>query len=306
MKIVVTSPSFSKNEILKQEVLAFFPDTVLNENGERFEGERLVRYIEGAEGAIIGLEKIDKYIIDRCNKLKIISKFGVGLDNIDIESCAKNNINIGWTPGVNKLSVAEMTLSFMIIMIRNIFSTSIKLKGGVWDKNGGFNLSGKTVGIIGMGNVGKEVVRLLKPFNCNILVNDIIDQSDYYKQNGLAEASKEEIFKDADLITLHVPLTDETQNMINIDVMKKMKHNSFLINTSRGPVVKSNDLKSALLNKIIAGAAIDVYDEEPPKDNELINLPNLICTPHIGGNSHESVIAMGKSAISHLKEFFNQ
>jgi phosphoglycerate dehydrogenase-like enzyme len=304
LKIAVSSPSFSKNEILKKEIRVFFPDTFLNENGKKLEEEELIHYIGDAEGAIIGLEKIDKNVLNKCNNLKIISKYGVGLDNIDVEYCAERKIHIGWTPGVNKLSVAEMTVSFMIILIRNLFSTSIKLKKGIWDKNGGFNLSGKTVGIIGAGNVGKEVIRLLKPFNCRILVNDIVGQSDYYKQNDLTETSKEEIFRTADFITLHVPLTNETQHMINLNIMQKMKHNAFLINTSRGPVVKSDDLKLALLNKIIAGAAIDVYNEEPPNDSKLINLPNLICTPHIGGNSYESVLAMGRSAIMHLRKYF--
>lgn len=269
------------------------------------EGERLIEFIGDADGLIVGLERLDREIIERLpNNLKIISKYGVGLDNIDLDSCKKRNIHIGWTPGVNRTSVAEIVVAFMISLSRNIFSTSNLLKKGIWNKEGGFNLSGKIVGIIGVGNIGKEVARLLKPFKVRCLVNDIIDQSVYYKENNLIEVTKDEIYAQADLLTIHVPLTDKTIHLINRDAIVKMKKTAFLINTSRGKVVIQQDLKWALINNIIAGAAIDVYEEEPPEDMEFLSLPNLICTPHIGGNSIESVLAMGRSAIQHLRDFF--
>jgi D-3-phosphoglycerate dehydrogenase len=251
----------------------------------------------------VGLEKIDRAIMDNCKNLKIIAKYGVGLDNIDVEYCRQRNIHIGWTPGVNRLSVAEMTLSFMIGLSRNIFLTSSQLAGGRWNKNGGHDLSHKSVGIIGAGNVGKELLRLLKPFRCRIMVNDVIDQTEYYRENQLVDATKEEIYKNSDLVTLHTPLTRDTHGMIDKNVLALMKKSAFLINTARGPIVRASDLKWALKHNIIAGAALDVYDEEPPKDLELLKLPNLICTPHIGGNSSESVLAMGRSAIRHLRDF---
>lgn len=305
MLIAVTSPSFSKNSLLRKEVLTYFPYTKFNDGGERLEGERLIEFIGDADGLIVGLERLDREIIERLpNNLKIISKYGVGLDNIDLDSCKKRNIHIGWTPGVNRTSVAEIVVAFMISLSRNIFSTSNLLKKGIWNKEGGFNLSGKIVGIIGVGNIGKEVARLLKPFKVRCLVNDIIDQSVYYKENNLIEVTKDEIYAQADLLTIHVPLTDKTIHLINRDAIVKMKKTAFLINTSRGKVVIQQDLKWALINNIIAGAAIDVYEEEPPEDMEFLSLPNLICTPHIGGNSIESVLAMGRSAIQHLRDFF--
>jgi phosphoglycerate dehydrogenase-like enzyme len=304
MLIAVTSPSFSKNKLLRSEILQHFSETRFNDSGERLVGERLVNFVSDAEGVIVGLEKIDREMINRLQHLKIISKYGVGLDNIDIEYCKRKNIHIGWTPGVNKTSVAEMTVAFMIALSRNIYLTSNQLKNSIWNKDGGFDLSGKTVGIIGIGNVGKEVVRYLKPFHCIVLVNDIVDQTDYYNENNLKEESKEELYRQSDIVTLHVPLTVETDGLINSSVLKMMKRSSYLINTSRGRVVEQDDLKWALKNGIIAGAAIDVYNEEPPEDADFLSLPNLICTPHIGGNSQEAVLSMGRSAIQHLRDYF--
>lgn len=304
MRIVVTSSSFSKTNILQKELTAVFPESTFNENGIKLQGNELIEYIGDADGLIVGLEKLNRTVLRKCTSLKIISKYGVGLDNVDLRYCQENNIHIGWTPGVNRKSVAEMTLALMIMLLRNIYTTSSLLKDGVWNKNGGFDLSGKIIGIIGVGNIGKELIRLLNPFKCRILVNDIIDQTEYYKNNELIETSKENIFSNSGIVTIHTPLTEETQNMINRNALSLMKKDAFFINTARGPIVVREDLKWALQNNTIAGAALDVYDEEPPTDKEFLSLPNLICTPHIGGNSYESVLAMGRSAINHLKEFF--
>jgi phosphoglycerate dehydrogenase-like enzyme len=303
-KVVVTSPSFSKNPVLRQELLDNFPESEFNESGRDYAGEDLVKFLSGADAAIIGLSRINDEILETCDSLKLISKYGVGLDNIDLEACKRRGIPIGWTGGTNRLSVAEEALCFMIGLSRNIFATGVQLKQGKWNKNGGNQLSGKTVGIIGVGNVGKELIRLLKPFNCTILVNDIIDQSEYYLANNLIEVSKKALFAQSDIISLHTPLTSETRYMINSESLGLMKDTAFLINTSRGEVVCEADLKDALIQKRIAGAALDVFEVEPPSDLEFLSLPNLFCTPHIGGNAVEGVTAMGLSAIEHLKRFF--
>ena len=305
INVVVTSPSFSSNKTLQQEIYKYFPKAKLNLDGKRFNKEELVEYIKDADAIIVGLEPIDKEVLEQCQNLKIVSKYGVGLNNIDLEACKKRDITIGWTGGVNKLSVAEMTLGYMLMLCRNLFITSNELKNGIWNKSGGFQLSEKRIGIIGVGYIGKELIRLLKPFNCEILVNDIINQEQYYKENNLKEVSKEEIFKTCDIVTIHTPFDSTTDNLINKKVFETMKNSSFIINSARGGIINEDDLKYALLNNIIAGAAVDAYVEEPPTDKELLSLPNLICTPHIGGNSREAVETMGLSAINHLKEFYN-
>ncbi len=304
MKIVATSPSFSKNKKLQDEVYKYFPDAQLNLEGIKFSKQDLVEFIQNAEAIIVGLDEISVDVIDKCPNLKIIAKYGVGLDNIDIEECKKKNIKIGWTGGVNKLSVAEMALGFMLMFARNLFISSNELKDGKWNKSAGFQLSGKTVGIIGLGHTGKELVRLLKPFDCQILANDVVDQTDYYSQNNIQEVSKDEIFKISDFVTINTPFNDFTNNMVDIKVLKKMKDSAYIINIARGGIINEHDLKYALENNIIAGAALDAYLDEPPTNQEFLRLPNLICTPHIGGNAKEAIEQMGMSAINHLKEFY--
>lgn len=304
MIITATSPSFSQNKILKDEIYKYFPSAKLNLVGKRFDKNELIEYIKDADAIIVGLEPIDDEVLSKCQNLKIISKYGVGLNNIDLEACKKRGISIGWSGGVNKLSVAEMALGFMLMFARNLYMTSNELKSGTWNKSGGFQLSGKTIGIIGVGYTGQEVVRLLQPFNCKILVNDIVNQDKYYKENDLIETSKEDIYKKSDILTIHTPHNSETDNLIGMEALEAMKNSAYVLNTARGGIINEKDLKYALQNNIIAGAAIDTYAEEPPIDKEFLSLPNLICTPHIGGNAKEAVEAMGKSAITHLKKFY--
>lgn len=304
MIITATSPSFSQNKILKDEIYKYFPSAKLNLAGKRFDKNELIEYIKDADAIIVGLEPIDDEVLSKCQNLKIISKYGVGLNNIDLEACKKRGISIGWSGGVNKLSVAEMALGFMLMFARNLYMTSNELKSGTWNKSGGFQLSGKTIGIIGVGYTGQEVVRLLQPFNCKILVNDIVNQDKYYKENDLIETSKEDIYKKSDILTIHTPHNSETDNLIGMEALEAMKNSAYVLNTARGGIINEKDLKYALQNNIIAGAAIDTYAEEPPIDKEFLSLPNLICTPHIGGNAKEAVEAMGKSAINHLKKFY--
>jgi len=303
VKVAVTSKAFSKNETLISELKKHFKDIKLNLTGKKLNEEELIEFLSDRDGVIVALEEINKNVIDSLPNLKVVSKFGVGLDNIDIEYCKSKNVHFAWKAGVNCFSVAEQALGFMLMLIRNLYITSNKLSNNIWDKNGGQSLYSKSIGIIGVGHVGKELINLLKPFNCKILVNDIIDQKEYYEKNNLIEVTKEELLKKSDIVTIHTPLTKETKYLINNKTLKTMKNTSFLINTARGDIIKLLDLKEALKKGIIAGAAIDVYDQEPPSDKELLTLENLICTPHIGGNSKEATLAMGKSAIKQIINF---
>jgi phosphoglycerate dehydrogenase-like enzyme len=172
-------------------------------------------------------------------------------------------------------------------------------------RRGGQELSGKIVGVIGCGNVGQELVRLLQPFQCRLRVRDIAGRSEFCRQSGAVEMEFEELIAEADIVTLHVPLTEDTENLINKSVLEKMKPSAFLVNTSRGRVVNQEDLHKALVSGEIAGAGLDVYCEEPPTDIEFLQLSNLMVTPHIGGNAKEAVEAMGIAAIQNLVEYYN-
>ena len=301
LTIGVTTVAFSKNKELINELNSKgFKKILFNEVQKRFTKDELIEFLSKCNIAIIGLDKITEEILVKLPNLKAISKYGVGLDNIDFEACKKYGVNVLYTTGINKRSVSELTLGCILSLLRNIYVSSNLLKKNIWEKNGGVQLTNKTVGIIGVGNIGKDLVQLLQAFNCKILVNDIINQDEYYKNNNLIENSKEEIFKNADIITIHTPLNDSTKYIINKKSLSIMKPNAIVINTARGGIINQEDLKWALKNNIIAGAAIDAYEIEPPDDLEFLNLPNLINTPHIGGNAIEAVEAMGKSAIENI------
>jgi len=303
MKIAVSVKTFSKNQELVNELLEYFPGSKVNSNSKNLNGEELIKFIIGYEGIIIGLENIDESILKASPSLKVISKYGVGLDNIDFNACNKYGIPVLFEKGVNKTSVAELTLGFFLMLSRNIQSTCSELKSQIWNKSGGVDLTNKTIGIIGVGNIGKEVIRLIKPFNCKILVNDIIDQTDYYRINCLEEVSKEELLANSDFVSVHTPLNPEMYHFFCKSTLSLMKPGSFLINTARGAIINSKDLQWALETKVIKGAALDVYEQEPPLNFDLISMPNLICTPHIGGGSLEAVHAMGRSAINLLRNY---
>jgi D-3-phosphoglycerate dehydrogenase len=304
--IRVTSPSFSRDETLCRRLEERFGQVELNRQGVRYSGESLVRFLHGADGAIVGLEPMTREVIEALPDLKIISKYGVGLNNLDMDAIRERGIAVGWTGGTNKRSVAEQALCFMLGLCRNVFMTSRMLAGGRWHKHGGFQLSGRTVGIVGCGHTGSEVARLLPPLGCTVLIADIVNKRAEAEALGATQVELDELLRRADIVTLHVPLTEATRNMINADTLRAMKDTAFLINLSRGEIVDQPALRHALAHGVIAGAALDVFESEPCDDMELLAMDNLVATPHIGGNAREAVLAMGTAAIDHLEAFFHK
>lgn len=303
-KIKVTSKSFSRHPVLKKELTSSFPNSVFNQEGPDTGISDLENFLVDADGLILGLEKLDSTLIGKLKKLKIIAKFGVGLDNIDLQAAEEFGIKIGWTGGVNKRSVSEQTLGFFLGLSRNLFRSGYQLKSGTWQKQGGSQLTGKCIGIIGCGNIGTDLIHLLQPFGVKILINDIIEKKEVVQTFQIEQVDIKEILSKSDFISLHVPLTDKTFHLVDKNFLESMKTSAFLINTSRGAVVNQNALTMALKKKVISGAAIDVFESEPPTDLEFLSSPNLMVTPHIGGNAEEAVLGMGRSAINHLKIFF--
>ena len=305
-KIKVSSKSFSRNPILREETLSAFPNAEFNEDAVEFTAESFAEFVGDAVGVVVGLEPIVESVLAKCPDLEIAAKYGVGLDNVDQVAADKHAVRIGWTGGVNRRCVSEMALCFMLGLSRHIlFSARNLVDQNDWNKIGGFDLSNRTVGIIGVGFIGKDLAQLLKPFGCKVLVNDIIDQSDYYHSNGLTECSKEEIYAEADIVTVHTPLDDTTRALFDKNVFQQMKETAYFINCARGGLVVQDDLKQAVIKGDIAGAAIDVFESEPSSDRAFIELPNLISTPHTGGSSQEAILAMGRSAIRHLVNHFS-
>ncbi|MDC0599155.1 phosphoglycerate dehydrogenase [Candidatus Pseudothioglobus singularis] len=301
-KIAVCSRSFSRDSILRFELLQKYQNVTFNDEGKKLQGDSLVEFLKGHQRAIVALEKIDDELLKQLPELKIISKYGVGLDMINIQAMKKYEVKLGWTGGVNCRSVSELVISFAIALLRHVPESHREVLSGTWRQHIGGHLSGRTIGIIGCGFVGKDLIKLLQPFDCQILVNDIQNYDAFYKKYNIKAVDKEELLINSDIVTLHTPLDDSTRNMLNADLLTLMKSDSILINTARGGLIDETILKKMLINKTIAAAALDVFAVEPPKDKELLQLPNFIVTPHIGGSAKEAILAMGRASIAGLEQ----
>ena len=236
--------------------------------------------------------KVTKEIIEAsAPNVKIIARVGVGLDNIDVHEAEANGIRVINSPEAAANAVSELVMGLMLSLARSIPFADIETKKGKWVKSDltGAELRGKYLGIIGVGNIGRNIGRIGRALRMNLIGYDIIPvNKDFIREVGLIVADLNTLLESADFVTCHVPLTAETKKMFNIDKFSKMKHTAFLINTSRGEIIDESALYDALKNGRIAGAALDVFETEPPTNKMLLQLPNVICTPHIGAQTKEA------------------
>jgi D-3-phosphoglycerate dehydrogenase len=304
MKVAVASHTFSGAPALRQALAAHFPGAYFNPTGRILAGAELVDFLAGAPAAILGLERIDAALIAACRELTVIAKFGVGMDNVDLAACARRGIAVLSTPGVNAFAVAELTLGFMIALARRIAISTHQLKTGTWLKHGGVQALGKRVGVIGLGHVGKQTARLVQAVGCSVMAYDIADVSAYAAPHAIELCSLGRLLADSDFVSLHVPLTPLTRGLIRRVELRQMKPTACLINTARGGVVDEDDLADALADGAIAGAASDVFAEEPTRHTRLLGLDNFIATAHVGGNSREAIHAVGMAAVNNLLSHF--
>ena len=298
--LVIASRSFSKHPVLRKEVLKRYPNAKFNDEGLSLNGESLIEFLDGHEKAITALEKIDDSILKLLPNLKVIGKYGVGLDMIDLHAMKRHGVNLGWTGGVNKRSVSELVISYSIALLHRTIFANAEVRKGKWYQVKGRQLSDCTVGIIGCGHVGKDLVKLLQPFNCKILANDVLDFKDFYKKYEVTSVGLEELIRKSDIVTLHLPLDKSTRNILNSDKLSLLKDDAVLINLARGGLIDEVALKELLNNNKIAGAALDVFEVEPPVDPSFATMDNVLITPHIGGSTEEAILAMGMAAIEGL------
>lgn len=235
--------------------------------------------------------KITREIIQAASNAKIIARAGVGLDNIEVTAAEEKGIRVVNAPEAAINAVSELTVGNMISLARSIPLADSEMKRGKWIKKNlmGTELSGKYLGIVGVGNIGRNVGRIAKALRMNIIGYDPypIDR-DYIKEVGLIVTDLNTLIQSADFITCHVPLLEETKHLFNAELISNMKSTAYIINASRGGVIDETALYNALCNGSIAGAALDVFETEPPLNNLLIKLPNVICTPHIGAQTKEA------------------
>ncbi|MBI3396868.1 D-glycerate dehydrogenase [Candidatus Woesebacteria bacterium] len=280
-------------------------DVVVSEFDRPLTSEELVVKVKGLDGLLCLLtDKIDGDLMDAAGPgLKIISNYAVGFDNIDIEAANKRGILITNTPSeeVNE-AVAEHTWALILALTRRLFEASESVKKGAysgWEPDIflGSSLSGKTLGVVGLGRIGTLVAKRAQGFNVNVLYNKHAPDPEAEKEFNVKFANLDELLSKSDFVSIHVPLTEETRHMFNSQTLAKMKQGSYLINTARGPIVDEHALAESLMEGHLRGAGLDVFDNEPNINPELINMPNVILTPHIASATWEARNKMGEQAV---------
>lgn len=302
--ILIITPQFVKDVCLDQMVNLlkrknYNVKTVVY--NEPLNEDEIIPLIKDVDGYIVGLEKITKNILDQAKKLKVITGLGVGVDNIDIDTARKKGIFITNVPGVNSYTVAEMTIALMLSLARNIVQVNQTTKEGKWERKLTHELRNKTLGIIGLGNIGKWVSKLASAFQMVIVAyahhtRDI----NFTKKIGIEYVGIEYLIKNSDFISLHIPYCEETKNFIGKDELKLMKKNAYLLNMSRGGIVDEKALYIALKEKWIAGAALDVFVCEKPGHKKIYELDNVISTPHIASVTYEATTEQGLRAVQNI------
>jgi D-3-phosphoglycerate dehydrogenase len=258
-KILVTNASFAKYSIRAQEILKKYGLEIIRPKQPVTDGDDLLEYLDDVVAIITGLEPITQKVINSAPRLKVIGKHGIGVDNIDLDAAKGKGVTVLNSPGTNREAVADLVFGLMLSLARKIPNSDSQVRAGKWPKVFGQSVFGKTLGIIGLGAIGRSMVKRARGFD--------IDG----------------ILKKADFISLHVPLTPETKNLIGMEQLNSMKPTSYLINASRGGVVDEDALYSALKEGKIAGAGLDVFTTEPLIESSLFELDNVILSPHMGG-----------------------
>jgi len=267
--------------------------------------DEICRVIQGADAIIVtAMFPATQKIIMSADRLKMIAIRSAGFEGSDLKAATEKGVVVTCNPGSNASSVADMTIGLMLAVSKQIAKKDREIRKGIYNRGGGEDLFRKTVGIIGLGNIGKRLAMRLQGFEVKIIANDIVDYPEFKKKYNIPYHSKEDLLRMADYVTLHVPLDDSTCLMIGEERLRLMKPTAFLINTARGEVVDEQALYKALTNGWIAGAGLDVFKEEPPKFRALVELENVVCTPHSAGLSREASYSMAMETVKKIITVF--
>lgn len=251
--------------------------------------------VAGCNGLILGLDHCDRSVIQRADRLRVISRYGVGVDKVDLQAAAERGIAVTTTPGGNSNGVVELTIALLLALARSLPQLASAARAGVWLRPQGWEVAGKTLGLVGLGAIGREVARRALGLDMRVIAYDPFSGGVPGVENVTLAAALA-----ADVVSLHCPLTPETANLINDETLAQMRDGAYLINTARGGLVDETALYDALKRGKLAGAAADVFKNDPPRDSPLLTLDNFIATPHIGATTRESVLRTALMAAQNL------
>lgn len=302
MKILVTPTSLQPGSQSKAlEVLqSYSDDLVFNPAGRPLTEDELIPLLKDCDGYIAGLDFVTEKVISSCSRLKVISRYGAGYDRVDIQAAKKKGILVTNTPGVNAEAVGELAMALILSAARKVTHLNETTRGGEWLRSTGMELKNKTIGIMGLGSIGKVVARCAKGFEMNVAAYDPYINEAYCKEHKIQVCTFDELLEISDIISLHLPLLDTTRHLIGKDAFSKMKPNAILVNTSRGGIVDEDAACEALKSGHLGGLGLDAFEVEPPRNTSLFEFPNVVATPHTGAHTKEATSQMAAASVRNL------
>lgn len=301
-KVAVTSGLFAAMPEMAAKLRETHPDAKIVEGRPPREEDEIIEFVRGHEVVVAGIEPYTERVLDGLPELKVIACCSAGVDHLDPQLLKDRGIAMGWIPGVNKYAVSEMALCFMIDILREFHTNTARLLDGQWSRARGKLLRNRTVGIHGCGNIGREVVKLLQPFECRILACDRVDQPDFYDEYGVTPVGPEQLWAESEILTVHLPRNSSTIGLYTAEVLDQLRPGAYVVNTARGRIFDEEALQQRLEDGRIAGAAFDVFAVEPPDSFDLMRLPNFLATAHIGAGAEEAWQAMAEAGMRGITE----
>jgi len=303
MKILITPTSFLKpvNAKAKEMIEAFADEVIYNPHARPLTAEEVAALLPGVDGYIAGLDTISaEALANAPASLKVISRYGAGVDRVDLAAARARGIVVTNTPGTNSTAVCELAFGLMLSLARHIPRLDAAVKSGGWPRTSGMELCGRTLGIVGFGAIGKKLAVRAKAFEMDVIAYDPYFDAAFAAEHGIRQVTLEELFPQADVISLHVPLTEQTRHMIGAAQIAAMKKGALIINTARGGLIDEAAAAEALKSGRLGGVGLDAFEVEPPQDSPLMGLDNVVMTPHAGAHTDEAVAAMGMMAVKNL------
>jgi len=304
-KVAVTPRSFGKNGTLPFDLLrAKGFEVVTNPYGRILEKSEMIELLRDADAVIVGVDPLDAEVLDHAKALKVISKYGVGTDNIDMEHAARRGIRVDVAAGANKDAVADFAFALMLAAARRIVPIDRGCRALDWRKETAVDVFGRTLGLVGLGAIGKGVAERAKGFRMKVLAYDQYQDPAYAAANGVEYVPLDRLLRESDFISLHAPLTDETRHIIGPVAFEAMKPTAVVVNTARGGLIDEKALLRALRERRIWGAGIDVFAQEPPEDRELLELDNIVIGSHTAASTFQAIENMSVMAAENVIKYY--
>lgn len=301
-KVFASPTSFQKPQNrAARELLESHAEVTFNDLGVPLKGEQIIERLVDMDGYIAGLDYITRDVVERMpESVRVISRYGIGVDRVDLDACRARGIAVTNTPGANATAVCELAFALMLSVARSVPELDSAVKRGEWPRSEGIELAGRTLGIVGLGTIGKKLALRARAFEMKVLAYDPYFDGAFATAAGIERASLDELFAVSDFVSLHLPYDETTRHIVNAGRIASMKRGAILINTARGGLIDEAAAAEALRSGQLGGLGLDAFAQEPPADSPLIGLPRVVMTPHTGAQTAEAVANMGMMAVRNL------